>query len=400
VRRRGLRVAVLYLDLDHFKQVNDTLGHPVGDALLTAVAARLQGCLRERDVIARLGGDEFAIIQADSDAKEASALAERIVETLSSPFEIKGHQVLVGTSVGIAIVPDDGMNADQLLKCADMALYKAKNDGRGTFRFFESEMDARAQQRRTTEMELRSALKNGEFEVFYQPLFATRTREIEGFEALVRWRHPEKGMVSPGEFIPVAEETGLIVPIGEWVLRQACKEAATWGNDLKLAVNTSPVQFRSKNLLQTVVSALAASRLPASRLELEITESVILQDSDGALATLNQLRELGVGIALDDFGTGYSSLSYLHRFPVTKIKIDRSFINSIDQERGGSAVIRAVVEIARSLRMIATAEGVETEQQLARLCELGCNQAQGYLVSPPVSAAKARELFPKLRSVA
>jgi diguanylate cyclase (GGDEF)-like protein len=400
VRHRSLPVAVLYLDLDHFKRVNDTLGHPVGDALLKAVATRLQGCLRERDVIARLGGDEFAIIQFDSGAKEASTLAERIVESIAVPFEIQGHQVLIGTSVGIAIGPDDGLDADQLLKSADMALYKAKNDGRGTFRFFESEMDARAQQRRAVEMELRSALQSGEFEVFYQPLFATKTREIEGFEALVRWRHPEKGMVSPGEFIPVAEDTGLIVPIGEWVLRQACAEAANWGNDLKLAVNISPVQFRSKDLLRTVVSALASSSLPAARLELEITESVILQDGDGALATLKQFRELGIGIALDDFGTGYSSLSYLHQFPVTKIKIDRSFINSIGQRRGGLAVVRAVVEIARSLRMTVTAEGVETEQQIAKLCKIGCEQAQGYLVSPPVSAEKARELLPKLRNVA
>jgi diguanylate cyclase (GGDEF)-like protein len=400
VRRRGGPVAVLCLDLDHFKQVNDTLGHPVGDALLKAVATRLQGCLRERDVMARLGGDEFAIIQFGSGAQEASAIAQRIVESIASPFAIDSHQVLVGTSIGIAIAPDDGLDADRLLKNADMALYKAKADGRGTFRFFEGEMDARAQQRRVLEMELRSALQNGEFELCYQPLVSSRTREIEGFEALVRWRHPERGIVSPGEFIPVAEDTGLIVALGEWVLRHACAEAAAWGRDIKLAVNISSVQFRSRTLLQTVVSALASSNLPASRLELEITESVMLQDSDGTLATLKSLRELGVGIAVDDFGTGYSSLSYLHRFPVTKVKIDRSFINSIGQKKGGSAVVRAVVEIARSLKMIATAEGVETEHQLAKLCKIGCDQAQGYLFSPPVAAGRARELLRELRKVA
>jgi diguanylate cyclase (GGDEF)-like protein len=400
VRRRGSPVAVLCLDLDHFKQVNDTLGHPVGDALLKAVATRLQGCLRERDAMARLGGDEFAIIQFGSGATEASTLAQRIVASITSPFEIEGHQVLVGTSIGIAIAPDDGLDADQLLKNADMALYKAKADGRGTFRFFEGEMDARAQQRRLLEMQLRAALQNGEFELCYQPLVATRTREIEGFEALVRWRHPEKGIVSPSEFISVAEDTGLIVPLGEWVLRQACADAAAWGSDIKLAVNISSVQFRSKNLLQTVVSALASSGLAASRLELEITESVMLQDSEGTLATLTQLRELGVGIAMDDFGTGYSSLSYLHRFPITKIKIDRSFISSIGQKKGGSAVIRAVVQIARSLKMIATAEGVETEYQIAKLNAIGCDQAQGYLFSPPITAVEVRGLLPKLRDVA
>jgi predicted signal transduction protein with EAL and GGDEF domain len=327
-------------------------------------------------------------------------LAQRIVESIASPFDVDGHQVLVGTSIGIAIAPNDGLDADQLLKNADMALYKAKADGRGTFRFFEGEMDARAQQRRLLEMELRSALQNGEFELCYQPLVATQTREIEGFEALVRWRHPERGIVSPGEFIAVAEDTGLIVALGEWVLRHACAEATTWGSDIKLAVNISSVQFRSKNLLRTVVSALASASLPASRLELEITESVMLQDSEGTLATLTQLRELGVGIAVDDFGTGYSSLSYLQRFPVTKIKIDRSFINSIGEKKGGSAVVRAVVEIARSLRMTATAEGVETEHQIAKLCKIGCNQAQGYLFSPPVAAARARELLRDVRRVA
>ena len=400
LRPGGSPVAVLCLDLDNFKQVNDTLGHPVGDALLWEVAGRLKAQLRERDVIARLGGDEFAIIQFDTNLKEASALADKIVESIACPFEVDGHQVLVGTSIGIAIAPEDGLDADQLLKNADMALYKAKADGRGTFRFFEREMDAKAQQRRILEMELRAALQNGEFDVFYQPMFTTKTREIEGFEALVRWRHPERGIVSPAEFIPVAEDTGLIVPIGQWVLRQACAEAATWGGDINLAVNISPVQFRSKSLLQAVVSALASSGLPASRLELEITESVMLQDSDGTLAILTQLRELGVGIAMDDFGTGYSSLSYLHRFPITKIKIDRSFVNSIGLKNGGSAVIRAVVEIARSLQMTATAEGVETEQQMSKLCKIGCDHAQGYLVSPPVPAAKVRELLPKLRHVA
>ncbi len=400
VRRRRSPIAVLCLDLDNFKQVNDTLGHPTGDALLNAVAARLQIHLQDRDMLARLGGDEFAIIQFETNLARASSLADKIVESIASPFHVGGHQVLIGTSIGVAIAPEDGQDADQLLKNADMALYKAKADGRGTFRFFERQMDAAAQKRRVLEIELRAALKNGEFELFYQPISTTKTREIEGFEALLRWRHPERGLVSPAEFIPVAEDTGLIVPLGEWVLREACTEAMAWGSKTKLAVNVSSVQFRSKNLLPAVVSALASSGLPASRLELEITESVMLQDSDGTLVTLKQLRELGVGIAMDDFGTGYSSLSYLHRFPITKIKIDRSFISSLGLTNGSSAVVRAVVEIARSLRMTATAEGVETEAQMTLLRKIGCEQAQGFLFSPPVPAAKARQLLPKMRNVA
>jgi diguanylate cyclase (GGDEF)-like protein/PAS domain S-box-containing protein len=395
--RRNEKTAILCLDLDHFKRVNDTLGHPVGDALLCAVAERLKRCVRESDTVTRLGGDEFAIIQVDSGLKQAANLAQRVVESITKTFEIEGHQVLLGTSIGIVLASHDQSDPDLLLKNADLALYKAKADGRGTFRFFEREMDAEAQQRRVLEMDLRSALQKGDFEVLYQPVVATDTRELAGFEALVRWRHPDKGLVPPASFIPVAEDTGLVVPLGEWVLREACAEAAAWGGDTKLAVNISPVQFRSKNLLQAVVSALASSGLPPSRLELEITESVMLQDSESTLATLTKLRELGVGIAMDDFGTGYSSLSYIHRFPLTKIKIDRSFINIIGQKKGGSAVIRAVVEIARNLRMTIVAEGIETEQQVAKLQEFGCHQMQGFLISQPVAAHEVQAILRRKR---
>ena len=327
-------LAVLVLDLDRFKEVNDTLGHPVGDALLKSAAQRLRSCVREGATVARLGGDEFAIIERVKDAAtEATVLAERIQATLREPFDLGDHQASIGTSIGIAIAPGDGLTSDDLLKNADLALYRAKSDGRGTYRFFEAVMDARMRARRTLEHDLRLALVNGEFELHYQPFVDLRTNQVSAFEALLRWHHPERGLVSPTEFIPVAEEIGLIVPIGEWVIRTACTQVAAWPGNIKVAVNISPVQFRNPNLVQTIFAALAATGIEGRQLELEITESALLQNSAATLSTVRQLRSLGVQISMDDFGTGYSSLSYLQNFPFDKIKIDRSFISNLSGER-------------------------------------------------------------------
>jgi len=389
--RRGEKLAVLCIDLDHFKGVNDTLGHPVGDALLKAVSDRLSKCVRDADTIARLGGDEFAIIQvAVEQPSQSIALAERIIACISEPFSIDGHHVVIGTSVGIAIAPDDADDPDQLLKASDLALYRAKSDARGTFRFFEQEMDARMQVRRTLELDLRNALVHGEFELYYQPLVNLQTNQVSGFEALVRWNHPTRGRVSPGDFIPLAEEIGLITQLGAWVLRQACAEAKTWPTDVKVAVNLSPAQFKCRTLVLDVVSALAASGLPGHRLELEITETVLLQDTDATLATLHQLRELGVCISVDDFGTGYSSLGYLRKFPFDKIKIDRSFVRDLDNSL---AIIRAVTGLSTGLGMSTTAEGVETREQLERLRSEGCTEVQGYFFSQPRPATEVASLL-------
>jgi diguanylate cyclase (GGDEF)-like protein len=403
--KAGDDVAVLCLDIDRFKSVNDTLGHPVGDVLLSTVATRLRRCVREADVVARLGGDEFAIVQVGvAQPTEATALSARIIDAISAPYDLDGHQVVVGMSVGIAIAPTDGTDAHQLLKNADMALYRAKADGRGVYRFFEPEMDARMQARRALELDLRKALVSGEFELFYQPLVEAQTERVLGFEALIRWQHPTRGMIAPLEFIPLAEETGLIVPLGEWVLHQACNEAVTWPDDLSVAVNLSPMQFKSKQLVPTVVNVLAASGLPSSRLELEITESVLLQDSDATLATLHQLRGLGIKISMDDFGTGYSSLGYLRTFPFDKIKIDKSFIQDMPTKADSLAIIRAVVAIGASLGINTTAEGVETPEQFERLRREGCTEVQGYYFSPPCPASEVRKLIastlPKLKAIA
>lgn len=402
---REEKLAILCLDIDRFKGVNDTLGHPVGDLLLKSVADRLRGCIRESDTVARLGGDEFAIIQAGaSQPTDATTLATRLIETITAPYDLNGHHVVVGMSIGIAIPPLDGTESHELLKNADLALYRAKADGRGVFRFFEAEMDARMQSRRVLELDLRTAVLMGQFELFYQPLVDVRSGKVSGFEALIRWHHPERGLVSPIDFIPLAEETGLIVPIGEWVLRQACKEAATWPADVSVAVNLSPVQFKSKNLLPTVVLALAASGLSASRLELEITESLLLQDSDNTLALLHQLRGLGIRISMDDFGTGYSSLGYLQKFPFDKIKIDRSFVHHMTERDDSLAIVRAVTAMGASLGMATTAEGVETAAQFDRLKAEGCTEVQGYLFSPPRPAAEVQALLrmlnPKLKATA
>jgi diguanylate cyclase (GGDEF)-like protein/PAS domain S-box-containing protein len=382
--KRGDMIATHLLDLDLFKHVNDTLGHAVGDKLLQAVAGRLNALARETDTVARMGGDEFAIVQVALDhAADASTLAERVIKAISEPYEIDGHQVVVGTSVGIAVGPADGVDRDQLLRNADLALYRAKSEGRATFRFFEPGMDVRLKARRVMESDLRKALIAGEFELYYQPVISLAHEGITGLEALIRWRHPEKGMILPGEFIPLAEEIGLIVRIGEWVIRQACTTAATWPDHTTVAVNISPAQFRHPALAQVVLGALAASGLPARRLELEITETVLLEDSEATLATLFRLRELGVRIAMDDFGTGYSSLSYLQSFPFDRIKIDRSFVKDITVATGSLNIVRAIAAMAKGLGMAATAEGVETQEQMDTVRSEGCTEMQGFLFSRP-----------------
>src|SRR5690349_3339787 len=374
-------IAVLCLDLDDFKAVNDTLGHPIGDALLKAVAERLTACLHETDTVARLGGDEFAIVQAaGAQPVAATVLAQQLNETMAEPFEIEGHSVVIGTSAGIALAPNDGTDPDELLKNADMALYRAKAEGRGTYRFFEAKMDADMQSRRLLEVDLRGALARNEFEVHYQPLVDLQTARLNGFEALLRWRHPERGLVSPAEFIPLAEDIGLIAPIGAWVLKQACADAAGWPGELAVAVNLSPVQFRSKTLTLDVVAALGASGLPARRLELEITEAVMLQDTETMMAALNELKALGARISMDDFGTGYSSLSYLRKFPFDKIKIDQSFVRDLASRPESLAIVRAVAGLGSTLGIATTAEGVETMEQLRAVRAEGCTQAQGFLL--------------------
>ncbi len=393
-RMGGPSLAVLMLDLDRFKEVNDTLGHPAGDTLLRAVGARLLGCTGETTLIARLGGDEFAVIDyVTNPAMEAAALAEKIRKALCEPFDLGDHLVIAGTSIGIAIAPRDGTDFDTILKSADLALYSAKNGGRGAFRFFEPELDQLMHARRNMERDMRRALVNGEFELHYQPFFNVYTGEASGFEALLRWHHPQRGLIPPVEFIPLAEETGLIVPLGEWVLRAACAEAAKWPANLRIAINLSPAQFRSKELVPVVVSALANSGVAPQRLELEVTETAIMHDSEAVFAALGYLRQLGVRIALDDFGTGYSSLSFLQKFPFDKIKIDRSFVHELASPRGESRLIaRAVVRFAVSLGKTTTAEGVETKEQLDILCAEACIETQGYYFSPPVQASKVAQM--------
>ena len=391
---RGQGFAVLYLDLDRFKIINDTLGHTIGDELLKAVAERLRGCIRETDTVARMGGDEFAIVQAMSkQPQDATALAQRIHEAIKAPFDLKDHQVVIDTSTGITVAPDDGTDADQLLKNADLALYRAKKDGRGVYRFFEPEMDARMQSRRNLELELRKALECEEFELYYQPLVNLESGKITGFEALLRWNQPDRGIVLPDEFIWLTEEIGLIIPLGEWVIRTACAQAADWPAGTKIAVNLSPVQFRSDNLVHTVFSALANSGIAAGRLELEITENVLLLDDQSTIDKLYNLRDLGVRIALDDFGTGYSSLSYLRSFPFDKIKLDRSFVSDLSEQKGKCAIVDAVANMSHSLGMTTTAEGVETEEQLRMVKQAGYTEMQGYLFSPPKTAAEISEML-------
>ena len=392
--RHGQGMALLCLDLDQFKGVNDTLGHPIGDALLQAIAERLLGQTRETDTVARLGGDEFAVVLTPIDRPtDATALAERLIALFDTPFVIAGHQIVIGTSIGIVFAPQDGLDPDQLLKNADLALYRAKVDGRGLYRLFHAEMDAQMQTRRQLEIDLREALKVGQLELFYQPIVDLRARSVTGFEALLRWRHPAKGLVSPDEFIPLAEEIGLIVPIGEWALREACAAAASWPGKLRVAVNLSPAQFKSQNLMSAVAVALCEAGLPPDRLELEITETVMLQNTDATLATLHQFRELGVGIAMDDFGTGYSSLSYLPRFPFNRIKIDQSFVRDMCRKTDCHAIVRAVTSLGNELGMATTAEGVETAEQLDAVTLAGCTEVQGYLFSQAVPGCAVPDLL-------
>ncbi len=395
---RGAGCAVFCLDLDHFKQVNDRLGHPVGDGLLQAVANRIQACVHESDTVARLGGDEFAIIQlAVGQPGQAELLASRIIAAFRNPFEVDGHQIVASVSIGAAIAPGDGISAEKMLKNADIALYLAKSEGRGTACFFEPEMDARIQVRRTLEVDLRKAIARDEFEIYYQPQVNLVEGKVTGFEALLRWHHPIRGLVSPQDFIPIAEETGMIVAIGDWVLRRACFEAENWPPDISIAVNLSPIQFKKGTVVASVRAALDASGLRPDRLELEITESVLLHDTVDTLTALHQLRAMGIAVSLDDFGTGYSSLSYLRSFPFDKIKIDKSFVDDLVKNKESMSIIRAVTGLGRSLGMRTIAEGVETLEQLEELRREGCTDVQGYLFSRPRPANEVPALIKNLQ---
>jgi diguanylate cyclase (GGDEF)-like protein/PAS domain S-box-containing protein len=393
VESSGMSMAVMCLDLDNFKGINDSLGHPIGDKLLQKIAQRLCGKLGSVDTIARLGGDEFAILHPMKTLHDAEELARTLVGAAAEPIVIDGQEIATGISIGIAVAPANGKTSDLLMKCADLALYQAKYQGRNTYRFFEPAMDARLQMRRALETDLRRALAAGEFQLAYQPQINLSTNELIAFEALLRWHHPERGLVSPAEFIPVAEEIGLIIPIGQWVLRQACTEAAKWPRGMKIAVNLSPVQFRGRGLLATVTQTLAAAGLSADRLELEITEAVLLEQNETNIGTLHQLRALGTRIAMDDFGTGYSSLSYLRSFPFDKIKIDRSFVFDSIAGQQGEAIIRTIAELGSTLGIVTTAEGIETAEQLALVRRAGCTEGQGYLIGRPCTGTQALDFI-------
>ena len=389
----GDAIAIHCLDLDNFKAINDTMGHPAGDMLLVETAARLTG-VAQGHFVARLSGDEFVVVQAvGTDRIAVDRLARALLEGLSQPFSLDGHQVQPSASLGIAVYPADGDDPHTLLKNADLALYRAKENGRGTYAYFEEELNERAQRRRQIEADLRSAIREGQFELYFQPLLDLATGEVSSFEALIRWHHPTRGMVSPLDFIPIAEESGLILPIGEWVLRQACREAARWPESVRVAVNVSSIQFHRGGIIETVFQAIAASGIAPERLEIELTESVFLEGDAATLAALHGLRALGVRIALDDFGTGYSSLSYLQSFPFDKLKIDQSFIRNLLTKPGASAVVRAIIDLAAALGMETTAEGVEDSGQLEALRQQGCSTVQGYHFSRPVNAEAASDLL-------
>jgi diguanylate cyclase (GGDEF)-like protein len=388
--------AVLFLDLDRFKVINDTLGHRVGDLLLQEAAKRLKNALEATDVLARLGGDEFAIVVSSVRSRAAlGALAETLTEVISQPYEIDGHRIRSSVSIGIAVGPLDGDNADDLLMAADLALYAVKADARGTYRFYEKSMNEEINDRRQVELDLREAIENEELELHYQPIIDLRRNAITGFEALARWRHPVKGMIPPAVFIPVAEDSGLILPLGTWALAEACRRAAQWPDHLKVAVNLSPVQISTPHLPELIESTLAKTGLAPHRLELEITERIFMEDGEKTLSTLHRLKELGVRISMDDFGTGYSSLSYLRSFPYDKIKVDRTFVSRLDEGTEHVVIVQAVVSIARALGMTTTAEGIETVDQREFLAALGCDEAQGYLFSPPVPIGEVPSLIAK-----
>ncbi len=392
----GTQAVVVFIDLDDFKSINDTLGHPIGDELLKQVAARLRGEFPEA-VIARFGGDEFGMLFPALDAdKDLASLARRLHACFGEDLLLESHQVSSSASFGIAVAPADGADSVTLLKNADLALYRAKNDGKGTYHFFEASLDEEARRRRQIELDLRRAVRDGEFELYFQPLYSLREERLKGFEALIRWHHPERGMVSPVDFIPIAEDTGLIIPIGEWVIREACRQAAEWRYDISVAVNISPKQFSSPVLSSAIVQALATSGLPPQRLELEITESIFIANVQRTLGTLHGLRSLGVRISLDDFGTGYSSLSYLRSFPFDKLKIDQSFVRDLGQQNNAHAIIRAITTLADALGIETIAEGVEDSQQADILRQEGCLQIQGYLMSRPVAGTEVQALIDRI----
>ncbi len=381
-------VAVLAIDLDRFKEINDTLGHFAGDTLLRIVAKRLQGSARSLDIVGRLGGDEFAIALTDpSDAETTVRLAKRILSALTQTYDLDGHEMRCTASIGIAIGPQDGQTAEELLRSADAALYQVKRDGRGTFRFFEPGMNEALRSRRILEQDLRQAIENEGFALHYQPLFDLRRQCITGYEALLRWQHPTRGHIPPGDFIPLAEETGLILPIGDWVLRTACREASKWEQPLTVAVNLSAVQFVQSNVVASVQAAIEASGLSPERLELEITESLLMSDTEHVLAELHRLRDLGISIAMDDFGTGYSSLAYLWRFPFDKLKIDRSFVTDLDADPKVAEIVQTIISLGQTLKLAVTAEGIETAQQADALTYQGCDLGQGFYLGRPLPAS-------------
>jgi diguanylate cyclase (GGDEF)-like protein len=393
---RGERWTLLYFDLDYFKTVNDTLGHGVGDAVLTEVAARLKANCRDQDIVARLGGDEFALLVRSLDRPDdCAAVAQRIIDAMEQPILVDGHEVSIGVSIGIAVAPDDGSNAETLMHNADLALYRAKAEGRGNFQYFEAGMNAALQERRFMETGVRAALALKQFQLVYQPLIRLEDNSISSFEALLRWNHPARGLIPPDHFIPIAEEIGVMVPIGQWVLREACRTASKWPAGIRVSVNLSPAQFKARDLVSQVISALAESGLPGNRLELEITESLLLAETELTLQTLHKLRDLGVRVSMDDFGTGYSSLSYLRSFPFDKIKIDRSFVADLASHADNQAIVGAVISLGDSLGMATTVEGVETDEELSIIRAHGCQEVQGFLFSPPVSAIGATQLIAK-----
>jgi diguanylate cyclase (GGDEF)-like protein len=395
-RRSTEKIALHFLGIDNFKAVNDSLGHALGDKLLRAISRRLRSTLREEDVVGRLNSDEFAILQSGVESPEdVVLLAKRLLHAIGEPFLLEGHSLVVSASMGIAVAPSDGDESEKLFMSADMALSKAKTDSRGSYSFFEPGMDARAQTRRKIEFELRQAIQQDALRPHYQPLIGLNSGRITGCEALVRWPHPERGMVSPAEFIPVAEETGLINPLGTQVLRRACLDAAAWPSDVRIAVNLSPLQFRVGNLLSVVMDALKQSGLSPKRLELEITETLLLEKSGQVIATLHALRALGARISMDDFGTGYSSLSYLRSFPFDKIKIDQSFVRGLCDNREQQAIVRSIISLGMGLGVTITAEGVETEAELNWLRAEGCHEAQGFLFSPARPHAEIVDLLGK-----
>ncbi len=392
-QKPGQETAVLSLDLDHFKSINDTLGHPAGDALLQVISRRVESCLKERDIVARMGGDEFAILMTGvKDRAAVERIANRILQSIHKPVDLDGHQVLVAGSIGVVIAGHSGANAEMLMKHVDLALYSAKAGGRNRFAFFETEMDDAAQVRRSVEVDLRAALSRDELSLHYQPLINLESGDTVGYEALVRWQHPTRGLVMPNDFVPIAEETGLIVQLGEWVIRNAVAEAARWPEQLSVSINLSPLQMKSGSLISTIVNAIAGAQVDPHRVEFEITETVLMHETEVNLATLHRLREIGVRIALDDFGTGYSSLNYLRSFPFDKIKIDRCFIENVDSREDCQAIVRAVTSLATSLGMVTTAEGVENIEQLDQLKIEGCTQVQGFLFSKAVPADELTNL--------